>query len=185
MPKSYVLEKATDAWNAAAKKIQEEIQEELKKAEKDQMEKTRWREEAILAQEQGLTKDEWKKKKLAEIGDPVTEAVDSQLADEAWIAGLNETKAIQDAIDAIDRGKTQEDFEREETAKNDPADTRTLADKIADAGRAWAEAMKQIADKLNEETGKSAKDKAEMERLIKEAKEAIEKGKSLDEFKTE
>jgi hypothetical protein len=66
--------------------FQQEIQDELKKAEKDQMEKTRWRESAILAQEQGLTKDEWKKKKLAEINNPSDEAVDSQLADEAWIA---------------------------------------------------------------------------------------------------
>lgn len=58
-------------------------------------------------------------------------------------------------------------------------------EKVADAGRAWAEAMKQIADKLKEETERSTKDKDEMERLINEAKEAIEKGKSLDEFRTE
>ena len=82
MSKSYVMEKAIDAWNTAAQKIQEE------------MKKTRWREEAILAQEQGLTKDEWKKKKLAEIDNPVTEAADSQLADETWMVCLNETKAI-------------------------------------------------------------------------------------------
>jgi len=35
-----------------------------------------------------------------------------------------------------------------------------MADKIADAARAWAKAMKDIADKYNEESGKSAKDKA-------------------------
>jgi len=46
------------------------------------------------------------------------------------------------------------------------------------------EAMKQIADKLAEETT-DPKDKEEMDRLIKEAKEAIGKGKSLAEFKTE
>jgi len=182
---SYVLEKATDAWNGAAKKIQEEIQDELKKAEKDQLEKTKWREEAIKAQEQGMAKDEWKRQKLAEINEPVTEAVDSQLADEAWIAAPAEIEAIKDAKDAIDRGKTQDDFEREETSKNDPNDARTLADKIADAGRAWAEAVKQIAEKLAEEAGKSSKDKEEMDRLIKEAREAIQKGKSLDEFKNE
>lgn len=149
------------------------------------MEKTKWREEAIAAQEQGMTKDQWKTQKLAEINDPVTVAVDSQLADEAWTAATLERQAIQDAIDAIDRGKTIEDFEREEASRDDPTDTRTLADKIADAGRAWAEAMKQIAEKLAEETSRSGADKEEMDRLIKEAKEAIEKGKSLDEFKTE
>lgn len=107
------------------------------------------------------------------------------MADEAWTAATLERQAITDAIDAIDRGKTIEDFEREEASRNDPTDTRTLADKIADAGRAWAEAMKQIADRLAEETSRSSADKEEMDRLIKEAKEAIEKGKSLDEFKTE
>jgi hypothetical protein len=45
--------------------------------------------------------------------------------------------------------------------------------------------MKQIADKLVDESTGPGGDKAMMERLIKEAKEAIEKGKSLDEFKTE
>jgi len=49
-----------------------EIQDELKKAEADQMMKTRWREEAILAQEQGVPKDQWKNKKLAEINNPIT-----------------------------------------------------------------------------------------------------------------
>jgi len=38
-----------------------------------------------------MTKDQWKAKKLAEIASPVTAAVDSQLADEAWIAALRET----------------------------------------------------------------------------------------------
>lgn len=182
---AYVAEKASDAWNGAAKQIQEEIQDELKKAESDQMEKTRWREEAVAAQEKGTSKDAWKKQKLAEINNPVTKAVDSQLADEAWIAATNERKAVQDAKDAMDHGKSQEDFEREEATRVDPSDARTLADKIADAGRAWAEAMKQIADKLAEETGKGSKDSEEMDRLIKEAKEAIAKGKSLNEFKTE
>lgn len=79
------------------------------------------------------------------------------MADEAWIAALQEKQAIKDAMDAIDKGKTKDDFEREETSKNDPTDTRTLADKIADAGRAWAEAAKQIADKFAEETAKDAK----------------------------
>jgi hypothetical protein len=45
--------------------------------------------------------------------------------------------------------------------------------------------MKQIADKLVDEDSKSSEDKEEMDRLIKEAKEAIGKGKSLAEFKTE
>merc|ERR1712113_753214 len=106
-------------------------------------------------------------------------------ADEAWIAATLERQAIKDAKDAIDNGKSKEDFEREETSKSGENDNRTLAEKIADAGRAWAEAMKQISDKLAEENAKSTSNKELMDRLIKEATEAIEKGKSLDEFKTE
>jgi len=63
----------------------------MKQAEADQMLKTTWRKEAGVAQAQGMTKDQWKAKKLAEIASPVTAAVDSQLADEAWIAALRET----------------------------------------------------------------------------------------------
>jgi len=83
---------------------------------------------------------------------------------------------------AIEKGKTKEDFETDETSK---ADGRTLADQIADAGRAWAEAAKQIAAAIEKESGKSSKDKEEMARLVAEAKEAIQAGKSLDEFKNE
>jgi hypothetical protein len=37
-----------------------------------------------------MTKADWMKQKLAEINNPVTSAVDSQLADEAWIAATNQ-----------------------------------------------------------------------------------------------
>jgi len=36
------------------------------------MEKTKWREEAVAAQEKGISKDDWKRQKLAEINNPVT-----------------------------------------------------------------------------------------------------------------
>jgi hypothetical protein len=63
------------------------------------------------------------------------------LFDEAWIAAAQEIAAIKDAKDAIDSGKDQDAFEREEVGKNDPADTRSIMDKIRDASAAWAEAL--------------------------------------------
>jgi hypothetical protein len=106
------------------------------------------------------------------------------LADEAWIAATNERKAIQDAIDAIEHGKGKAEFERELANDLDPSDARAFADKVAAAGRAWAEAMKQVAEKYNEAT-ETSKNKAELERLIKEAKDAIGRGRSLAQFQTE
>ena len=61
--------------------------------------------------------------------------------DEAWIAATQEIAAIKDAKDAIDSGKDQDAFEREEVGKEDPTDTRTMMEKIKDASAAWAEAL--------------------------------------------
>jgi len=64
------------------------------------------------------------------------------LFDEAWIAATQEIAAIADAKDAIDKEKDQDAFEREEVGKDDPADTRSIMEKIQDASAAWAEALK-------------------------------------------
>jgi hypothetical protein len=74
-----------------------------------------------------MTQDQWKASKLAGVVGPVEQALTAQLADEAWIAAIREKKALQDAIDAIERGRTQDDFERDETSKSDPSDERNLA----------------------------------------------------------
>jgi len=55
-------------------------------------------------------------------------------------------------MDAIERGRTQDDFERDETSKKDPSDERNLAQQLADAAAAWAEAAKQIAAKVAEDS---------------------------------
>jgi hypothetical protein len=44
----------------------------MKKAEEDQLLKTTLRKEAVIAQEQGLSKDSWKNKKMKDINDGVT-----------------------------------------------------------------------------------------------------------------
>lgn len=94
----------------------------------------------MKAQANGDKFEDWKKKKIAEANDPTTAGLDSKLADEAWAAGLAETQAIEDAKTAIDRGDTIEDFEREAAKRDDP--NRSLPDRIEDAARAWAEAVK-------------------------------------------
>lgn len=149
---TYVANAAQAAWTAAAKKIQEELQDELKEAEADQMQKTAWRKEAGVAQASGMTQDQWKASKLAGVVGPVEQALNAQLADEAWIAAIREKQALQDAMDAIERGRTQDDFERDETSKKDPSDERNLAQQLADAAAAWAEAAKQIAAKVAEDS---------------------------------
>lgn len=52
---------AKEAWKRARLKIQEEIQDKMKKAEADQLKMTELRNEARKAAEAGVKKEDWKK----------------------------------------------------------------------------------------------------------------------------
>ena len=73
------------------------------------------------------------------------------MINEAWTNALQANEEEKDAEAAVENGKTIEDFIKEEEEKDDPNDTRSLAEKLAAAAKAWAEAMNQIKEGLNED----------------------------------
>ena len=73
------------------------------------------------------------------------------MINEAWTNALQANEEEKDAEAAVENGKTIEDFIKEEEEKDDPNDTRSLAEKLAAAAKAWAEAMNTIKEGLNED----------------------------------
>lgn len=65
--RTYLDKKGKEEWEKAIIKLQNDTQEELKKAETDQLRTTKLRDEARLAIESKLDKDSWKTQKLANI----------------------------------------------------------------------------------------------------------------------
>ena len=75
---------------------------------------------------------------MADINDPVTEAVDKILFDEAWESAATELLDIKKAKENIDNGNNEQDFLDDLNLSKDDPD---FASKIVAASRAWAEAL--------------------------------------------
>lgn len=99
------------------------------------------------------------------VGDRDLDAKNTRMINEAWTKALDADQEEQDAEDALNNGKTKEDFIKEEEEKNKPNDKRSLAEKIAAATKAWAEAMKNANDGFNADIEAAKKAKAEKEKM--------------------
>lgn len=64
----------------------------------------------------------------------------------------------------------------------DSTDSRNLGQLAVDLAAAWSEALKQIAEKVQETEKNSAADKKLINQMIEEAKQAIKQGKSIGKF---
>ena len=92
------------------------------------------------------------------------------MVSEAWAQALAANQEEKEAEDAAAAGESKADFIKDELAKQDG---RSIAQKLAAAAKAWAEALAKVNDGLQEEIAKAKEEKAAKAALLEEARAAV------------